>query len=148
MTRVVLVASRPGVKDPSNRLTVALDRIAQAGYTLISVIDPAHVKDALRLVLDGDADLIVVTQPEDFPFVRLAAELGHNAERRARPALRPSSGEESLRTRRPQPVQPAERVEPAQTEHVRRARPVDTDGDRRRAQLDRYQRTSIVRRTG
>lgn len=72
--RVVLVVPRTGVED-GGALAGALDQIANVGWDLVSVVDPAQHLDALHMVLDGVADVVVTTRAEHFPLVQYAADL-------------------------------------------------------------------------
>lgn len=106
--RVVLVVPRSGPEAEGARLMAALDQIAAAGCDLVAVVDPAQGKDALRMVVDGEADLIVTTRPEYFPLVRFAGGFGNE---RTRPVLRAQATGTNVaddradaRHRRPQPV--------------------------------------------
>ncbi|MBM2614091.1 hypothetical protein JIG36_00795 [Actinoplanes sp. LDG1-06] len=68
-SRAVLVIPRDGKLHADARLTRALDHIARTGWELVAVIDPQNHVDALRMVLDGLADIVVVTRSEHFPLV-------------------------------------------------------------------------------
>lgn len=78
--RVVLIIPKPDPADlgggDDKRLAGALDQLAALGWRLVAVVDPSRHLDALRMVLDGLAEHVVVTRPEDFPLVVQAADLG------------------------------------------------------------------------
>lgn len=71
--RVVLVAPRPVEGD--RVLAKTLDAIASFGWTLIGVISPEHYRDALRLVVDGEADAVLAARPEYVPAVMFTGDL-------------------------------------------------------------------------
>ncbi|MBU2662856.1 hypothetical protein KOI35_04980 [Actinoplanes bogorensis] len=70
------MTSRDG-SAPEGRLAAALDSIAAYGWTVSAIIDPEQHLDALRMVLDGMADLVVGIEPQDVPVLHLAADLSH-----------------------------------------------------------------------
>lgn len=120
MTRVILVVPRHGVTAPGNRLASALDKLANLGYNLVGIIDPEQARDALRLVLDGEVDLVVATRPEHIPFVAVALDLDGGGERRPRPVLRPEVGPEFALGRRPQLVDRSDAARSRRSSVVRR----------------------------
>jgi hypothetical protein len=75
--RAVLVTPRTGssTSDAGKRLAAALDEIAHIGWQLVAVIDPAQHLEALQMVTDGQADVIVAARPEYFPLVQLSGYL-------------------------------------------------------------------------
>jgi hypothetical protein len=140
--RVVLVMPKPDPKNlsdgDSRRLQSTLDQLAALGWIPVAVIDPSRHLDALRMVLGGMADLVVVTRPEDFPLVRLSSDLdASRAGRRTMRLPRPDRTDTDPRQRRPQPLehgQPAavpqqrtqlvDRTQPVEERRTRTARPV------------------------
>jgi hypothetical protein len=153
--RVVLVIPRMIPTDPAlpedRRLMATLDQIQRGGWHLVAIIEPEHYLDALQLVLDGMADVVVVTKPEHFPVIRLASELngpGVGREARTRPLPRPyrpttpasdHPGREGAERRRPRLIGPDDTEEPSE----RRTEPVD----RRPAVVRSQERTQVIRRT-
>lgn len=152
--RVVLVIPRMIPTDPAlpedRRLMATLDQIQRGGWHLVAIIEPEHYLDALQLVLDGMADVVVVTKPEHFPVIRLASELngpGVGREARTRPLPRPyrpttpasdHPGREGAERRRPRLIGPDDTEEPSE----RRTEPVD----RRPAVVRSEERTRPIRR--
>lgn len=72
--RVVLVIPRDG-SGSKQGLSATLDEIARLGWVLVSVIDPARHLEALRMVLDGVADVVLADRPEHMPSVRIGLSL-------------------------------------------------------------------------
>lgn len=71
--RVVLVIPRSG--EHTRALTAALDEITRLGWELVGVVDPRDHLDALRLVVDGAADVVLATNPDHMPALRFAWQL-------------------------------------------------------------------------
>lgn len=117
--RVVLLAPRK-MTDPT--LLSATAEIDRVGWILVAVIAPEKFVDALRMVLVGLVDRIVVTQISDLPNIVLAADLGLYGTapaggrwREERTRILPRGGAEAttalLRQRRPGPVERPQPVE-------------------------------------
>jgi hypothetical protein len=70
-TRVVLVNPRRGKPD-GPALSKALTEFQRLGWTLAAVIDPDDHLDALRMIIDGVADVIVVTSEDQMPVLQIA----------------------------------------------------------------------------
>ncbi len=85
----MLVTPRTG--QPDLLVGHALDRIAQLGYELVGVIDPADYRVAHQMVADGRAEVIVVTRLGDLPSVRSAGMGGTAQNQRSQPVLRPAA---------------------------------------------------------
>lgn len=104
--RVALISERR-MADPELKAAMAdLDRI---GWTLASVVAPERFGDALRMLLAGMVDRVVVLQPEDFPVIAaadLAVYATEPAVHAGRTRMLPRAGAEatSLRQRRPEPA--------------------------------------------
>jgi hypothetical protein len=142
--RAILVIPRRGMDNP-NRLSNALDQLALGGYELVAVVDPDDHVEALRMVLDGMADLLVITEAQHFPIVQFAADLNGDPDRRARPVLRPQAGRgQDLPHRREPAPSPRPRLIGAQ-EEVSGDRTAEVE--RRPVVLPREQRTREIRRT-
>lgn len=103
-TRVVLVVPNHGDDNP-RALTSALEQIGHLGWTLVSVVDPSSAIDALRLVVEGRADVVLATRAEHLPQLCLAADLPSRTERpgSGRTWLW-SDGRVGTRQRRPRPI--------------------------------------------
>lgn len=141
--RVVLVFPRQ--QTSKARLMKALEQIEGCGYELTAVVDPERHLEALRMVVDGLADLVVVTAAEHCPLVQHVGDLGRppgaGGEARARLVLRPVSAGGQARPgyiQRPRPVT-AERGDPAE----QRAKPVEREPDI----APRDRRTQVIRRS-
>lgn len=65
--RVVLVIPR----DDSAALPGALDHITRCGWHLVAVVDPQDHLQALRMVVEGAADVVLATQAEHLPVLQL-----------------------------------------------------------------------------
>lgn len=72
--RVVLLMARGTEIEGNNRLASALEQIEKGPWELVAVVDPERRIEALRMVLDGLADRLVLMDPADFP-VCYAADL-------------------------------------------------------------------------
>lgn len=122
----MLVIPRVIPTDPAlpedRKLMAVLDQIEQGGWELVAIVEPERYLEALRLVLDGLADVVVVTRPEDFPVIQLASNLnisGRGWEERTQIVPRPASEPRQ----RPRLVGPEDRPEPG-ARREQRARPV------------------------
>lgn len=90
MSRVVLVIPRRRDIENTARLEYALEQIERGGHEVAAIVDPEQHLDAVRMVLAGMADLVVVSEPEHFPLVQFVAALDERVGGRTRPMLRPS----------------------------------------------------------
>lgn len=52
----------------------AMEQLARGGFELVGIVDPADHMIALRMVLDGIADVIVSTRPDHMPVLRFAGD--------------------------------------------------------------------------
>lgn len=162
--RAVLVAPRAGGSGEtptSLRATIAaMEMLERAGFELAGIIDPQDHLEALRLVVDGLADIIVATRPDHLPALRMASDeawfahpartpdaVPEGAHRRSRRLLRPEDSEprkrpeggrfgpgDSLDHRRPEAVDPVPEPE-VRPVPVRQRRPQPVDGRRRTRML-------------
>lgn len=79
--RVVLLIPRadPLPKSPDSvgdrKLAMALQEIEAGGWCLVAVMEPDQHLEALAMVVDDMADVVVVTRPEHFPVIRFVSEL-------------------------------------------------------------------------
>jgi len=112
-TRVVLVAPRARSDDSQETRAVveALDQIEGLDWVLIGIIDPADCLEALQMVVDGRAQIVLATRPDHLPLLRFtsdAAWFDGPAGRRTRPVMRPGQqGGVAL----PAPVHPGRRTQ-------------------------------------
>ncbi|BEL09204.1 hypothetical protein Q0Z83_073950 [Actinoplanes sichuanensis] len=67
--RVVLVAPRNDLSGADLRRV--MDEIAAAHWVLATIVDPADWRTAFRLILDGDADILLTTRHEHLPAIQL-----------------------------------------------------------------------------
>ncbi|WP_433361895.1 hypothetical protein ACQPZX_29345 [Actinoplanes sp. CA-142083] len=72
--RVVLVVPRSG-EIAALLLSRALDDIERLGLDLVAVVDPADHIEALRLIVDGAADIALACRPEHLPSLQLTSFL-------------------------------------------------------------------------
>lgn len=131
MIRVVLVVPRVvgfGLdKAATWRAAAAMDRVAELGYALVGVIDPAQVREAHRMIADDLADIIVVFRLEAIPSVQALGEVGASTVgRRTQRLLRPAAEVLSAMADAGVPA-PAERpvLQPARPADHWRPEPVD-----------------------
>lgn len=135
-----------------------MDMIARAGFDLIGVIDPKDHLDALAMVMNGTADIVVASRPDHLPAVRVvtdeawfehrerthrtgtAQDPPRGVHRRTQRRLRPEDAD----WRGPGPAEPGER--PVPLDH-RRPRIIErgdaSDGE---PGIPRQRRTQIIRR--
>jgi len=106
--RVALLAQR-NMSDPM--LLSATAELQRIGWTLAAVVEPERFRDALRMLLAGMADRVVVLRPEEFPVLAAADLAAYGtvpAVNAGRTRLLPRPGSEaaaaSLRQRRPEPL--------------------------------------------
>lgn len=103
-TRVVLLAPR---SEPGKATAAALADIARLGWILAAMVEPDRFLDAMRMVLGGLVDLVVVANPEDLPHILTGPDLaaygtpGRAGDGRTHMLPRPDGSSPS---RRPQPV--------------------------------------------
>jgi hypothetical protein len=118
--RVVLVTPRPcrGVT-----LEATLDGLAELGWVVTAIVDPAEHIEALRIVAEGSADVVVVTRPEYMPTVVLAGDLLRDRprDRRTRPVLRPPVAQLSEAGQLEQPERITGSAVEGRTQHVPRS---------------------------
>lgn len=102
--RVVLVAR--GLSEGDQALAATLDAIGAYGWTLVAVVLPEAHLQALRMVLDGEADAVLAARPEHVPSVMFTVDLpspmGDTGPRNERTRVLRRSSEPRLR--RPGPV--------------------------------------------
>jgi hypothetical protein len=55
------------------RLIGVLEEIRRGGWRLVAVVDPRQQLQALAMVVNGMADVVVVAKPEHFSVVHLAS---------------------------------------------------------------------------
>lgn len=98
--RVVLVTPRADTGSAPQRLRTTLDEIARLGWIIAAIIDPSQQMDALRMVVDGLADVVVAASPEHLSVLKFAYDLGSPGRAGSGHTGYPPAGNQ----RRPRPV--------------------------------------------
>jgi hypothetical protein len=135
--RAVLVVPRDGTED-KRHLTRALDEIARLGWVLAAVIAPADHLDALRMVLDGLADVVLASRPEHMPTLQFIYNLESGGGGRSQAAVRPvARGDGVVPDRRPAADHPWRGAAARRPEMVSGANETAERPSQRRSQLIR-----------
>ncbi|WP_157437809.1 hypothetical protein [Actinoplanes subtropicus] len=61
--------------EPGKATAAALASIERLGWILVSMIEPDRFLDAVRMVIGGLVDLVVVAKPEDLPHILTGPDL-------------------------------------------------------------------------
>jgi len=64
---------------------LVLDEVTRRGWVLAAVVEPAAHLEALAMVVDGQADVIIATRPEYMPALQFAYDLSGRQELRRVP---------------------------------------------------------------
>lgn len=111
--RAVVVAPRKG--EPGKALAATLAELDRVGWILAAMVEPDRFLDAVRMVVNGLVDRVVVVKPEYFPVIVMATDLASLAaaepvgarNKRIRLLPRPGADEQTrmlTRNRRPGPI--------------------------------------------